>query len=118
MRYLFYIFSSVLGSVALFHRKSHPDYKDFKHDIFADLYHLDDQSHTDEIQATLHRLRNRMYRRELQAMIDNLTIGAGAHARRHTLDEFQPSNSFTPAPSRAQIKAKRFRMYHENVEYF
>ena len=115
MKFLVYFFTSVFGSIALFHRKTHRDYKGFKNDIFADLYKLADHSHTDETQAALHRLRNRMYRRELQSMIDNLTIGAGAHARRHTLDEFQKSNSFTPAPSRAQIKAKRFRMYHENI---
>ena len=56
-----------------------------------------------------------MYRRQLQAMIDNMTIGAGAHAQRHSLDEFQKSKPFSPELTRAQHRAERFRMHHLRV---
>ena len=112
IHFLFCLIGQTLGSSTRFFRttpKLHRRY--FQNVLNRDIY-TNHKPATTEAHKNMDRLRNRMYRRELQAMIDNLTIGPGGHAKRHSLDEFKKSAPFTPAPSRAQIKAKRFRLYH------
>ena len=127
------------STLAHFYRSAQVGHEDRYQKIpdFNNLFRVHENKTMDQIDKTLDRLRNRMYRRRLQAMIDNLTIGAGAHAKRHTDQHFENSKPFAPGPefpkhkknrdgnpekissqshpwSRAKMRAKRFQIHHSN----
>ena len=49
---------------------------------------------------------NRHYRRQLSAMVDNIANGAGAHANKHGLAEFQNSVAFLPPKNTGRNRQK------------
>lgn len=110
--------------LAHFHRIAQDGFDDqYTWDLFQKLS-SDHKGHHDRDQ-TISRLVNRSHRRQLQAMIDNLVLGGGAHAHRHSLHEFEKSTPFAPgrdalvnpAMTRAQKRAARFKMPHARMRY-
>ena len=57
--------------------------------------------------------RARMYRRQLQSMIDNLTIGPGHIEVKTSNVRYENASKFTPEPKRSTKRRNLFKKYHD-----
>ena len=58
--------------------------------------------------------RARIYRRQLQSMIDNLTIGPGHIEVKTSIARYENASKFTPEPKRSTKRRNLFKKYHDN----
>ena len=57
--------------------------------------------------------RARIYRRQLQSMIDNLTIGPGHIEVKTSNARYENASKFTPEPKRSTKRRNLFKKYHD-----
>ena len=122
MKLMFFFGFIDCSDFSLFHRKipenarpmsetfSKFDFGFWKGDVLIEPNN--DKNSQNPIGVDLEGFRARMYRRKLQSMIDNLTIGPGHNQIKTSNARYENAQKFTPKPNRHSLRRHLFKKYH------